>query len=243
MELRSQKATGFVVAALLWLAPGLWSQEYEFQVRHDHWRKACRGVLRMDSRGVTFTATDKDKKHPHAWEWAWQDIQQLDLSPRKLRVLTYKDNAWKLGADREYEFYAAAGKGFDEVYPLLKDRLDQRFVAVLADDQVAPLWKMPVKRLGRIRGSEGVLEVAADRIVYNTSKKDQSRTWRFRDIDNISTSGPFQLTLTTFERSKLEYGSRKGFNFQLKQPLDEKRFNLLWRQLNQAKGLEFLKSV
>ena len=128
---------------------------------------------------------------------------------------------------------------FDSVLRATKSQVDfggkSLFVAVLAaGDKVAPLWSVPVKRLGRIRGSEGVLEVAADRIVYNTGKKDQSRTWRFRDIDNISTSDPFQLTVTTFERSKLEYGNRKGFNFELKQPLDEKRFNLLWRQLNQA---------
>jgi hypothetical protein len=35
----------------------------------------------------------------------------------------------------------------------------------------------------------------------------------------------------------------KGFNFQLKQPLDEKRFEMLWRRLNQEKGLQFLTSI
>jgi hypothetical protein len=35
----------------------------------------------------------------------------------------------------------------------------------------------------------------------------------------------------------------KGFNFQLKQKLDEKRFDLLWKRLNRGKGLEFLTSI
>jgi hypothetical protein len=102
---------------------------------------------------------------------------------------------------------------------------------------------VPVKRLGTIRGSEGVLRVASDRIVYSTDQEGQSRTWRYQDIDNISTSGPFELTVTTFERSQRHYGSRKAFNFQLKQPLEEAKFDHLWRRLNRSKGLDFLTSM
>jgi hypothetical protein len=35
----------------------------------------------------------------------------------------------------------------------------------------------------------------------------------------------------------------KGFNFQLKRPLDDKRFEALWKRLNQDKGLQFLTSI
>ena len=83
-------------------------------------------------------------------------------------------------------------------------------------------------------------EARLGRIVYETKKRDASRTWRYRDIDNISSSDPYQLTITTFERAKLQYGSRKGFNFQLKQPLEEKRFRMVWRKLNAGQGLELL---
>jgi hypothetical protein len=113
----------------------------------------------------------------------------------------------------------------------------------LPDSGVAALWELPVKLLAAFQGSEGVLQVGADRVVYKTARKHQSRTWRFEDIENVSTSGPFQLTLTTHERAKSQYGSLKGFNFQLKQRLDEKRFNILWRRLNRVKGLEFLASA
>ena len=173
----------------------------------------------------------------------YQDIQELKLSADKLTLVTYKDRKWRLGLDKEYEFTLTPGQSFSEAYALLKDRLDQRFVAAVADEQIQPLWEIPVKLLGRVTGSEGVLQVGADRIVYKTTKKGQSRTWRYGDIENISTSGPFQLTLTTYERAKAHYGNLKGFNFQLKQALDEKRFNLLWRRLNQTKGLELLTSA
>jgi hypothetical protein len=72
-----------------------------------------------------------------------------------------------------------------------------------------------------------VLEIGEDRIVFKTAQKDDSRTWRLRDIENISSSGPFDLTITTLE---------KPYRFQLKQMLSEARYNELWRKLNDTKG-------
>lgn len=115
---------------------------------------------------------------------------------------------------------------------MLKDRLDQRFIAELADAGVRPMWEIPVKHLGRISESQGLLIVGETRIVYQTARKDDARTWRYEDISNISTSGPFNLTLTTFERAKSHYGNRKDFNFQLKEPLDQRKYDELWRRLN-----------
>lgn len=218
---------GIVLLAVT-LAPAL---ALDIPVRHEHLRKGCFGTLTIDERGISFRGPKK-----HSWTWTYQDIQQLSVAPGELRVLTYQDNPWKLGADRGYRFRARSGHPFIAVYELLKSRLDRRFVAELADDDVKPLWQIAVKRLGRIRGSQGLLLVGEDRIVYKCEVKGQPRTWRYNEIDSISTSGPFQLTLTTFERDRSDYGSRKAFNFQLKQPLEEARYNDLWRRLNRKKG-------
>ncbi len=244
MALRSEKRTGIVAVLALSMASALLAQkELRFEARHDHWRKHGNGTLFITERGVSFQELTKKKQIRHACELNYQDIQELKLSADKLTLVTYQDRKWRLGLDKEYEFTLTPGQSFNETYALLKDRLDQRFVAAVADDQIQPLWEIPVKLLGRMVGSEGVFQVGPDRIVYQTTKKGQSRTWRYRDIENLSTSGPFQLTLTTYERAKTHYGNLKGFNFQLKQALDEKRFNLLWRRLNQTKGLELLTST
>lgn len=209
------------------------AQALDFPARHEHLRKSCAGTLAISGQGVSYRENaKKGNKHPHAWTWGWDDIQQLELAPDRVRLLTYQDSRWKLGADREYEF---RGTGFESAYALLKDRLDQRFIAELAEGDFEPLWQIPVKRLGRIGGSEGTLIVGRDRIVFETARKGDSRTWRYKDIDSISASGPFQLTLTSFERAWAHYGDRKDFNFQLRRPLEEARYNDLWRRLNKEK--------
>jgi len=243
MAFRSQKTAYCLIAiALLAGQPASGAESREFRVRHDHWRKGCVGTLRIDETGVSFEET-KQKKDRHAWKWEWKDVQQLELLPETLRLLTYRDSVWKLGTDRGYEFHALEDRRFGEVYALLKDRLDQRFVAAVADSEVKPLWELPVKLLGTIRGSHGVLIASDDRIVYHTDRKGESRTWRFADIDNIGRPDPFSLSIITFERARLHYGSRKAFNFQLKEPLDEGRYNDLWRRINQSNGLKSIQST
>lgn len=263
MALRIEKRTQITAGLIaLLLAPAAFSQQqFRYEVWHGHSRPprpvwhgqlapsikkkfGNPGTLTVTPQGVSFEesyAGQKQPKHPHVWSWSYTDIQQLEIAPKTLRVLTYKDNKWKLGADREYRFdLLPSDRSFSDAYALLKNKLDQRFVAALADKDINALWEMPVKLQGRIQGSEGILQVAADRIVYRTDKKDTSRTWRYEDIENISSSGPFQLTLTTYERAITHYGNLKGFNFQLKERIDEKRYNALWRRLNQEKGLDLL---
>jgi hypothetical protein len=262
MALRSQKAAYAAIVAALALAPALFGQqELQYNVEHNHsnwlppkvgWppvgpRDDGSGTLVITEQGISYQETSKKKdKKPedlHRGQWNYEDIQQLLVSPQTLTIVTYKDRSkLLLGVDQQWEFKLPRGQSFNATYDLLKNRLDQRFVAAFAEREVKPLWEIPVKLLGRIKGSEGILEVAADRIVYRTDAKDESRTWRLEDIENVSSSGPFQLTLTTYERAKAHYDNLKGFNFQLKRALNDKQYNQLWRRVNQDKGLEFLKT-
>jgi hypothetical protein len=234
MELRTKAAA---CCLMVFALPSF--AELSYQVRHEHLRKGCSGVLRIDERGISFQGTSR-KKQPHAWQWGYAEIQQLTVSADELRVLTYRDNLWKLGADREYRFRALGGQRFAEIHAFLKDRLDQRLVVRLADSDLAPLWQLPVKLLGRVGGSHGVLIVGAEGLVYRAERPGASRTWRLKDIESVSSSGPFELGVVTYERARLQYGSRSAFRFQLKEPLAQERYDELWRRLNQAKGLRVL---
>lgn len=249
MAFRIEETTIGCIAGLL-LAPALFAQHsFQYDAWHGHSRppyvskSGGLGMLTIDDAGVSFQEkyqNGKPPKHPHTWHWDYQDIQQLKISPRSLSVLTYKDNKWKLGADRQYDFNLVSEDSFEESYQVLKSRLDQRLVAAMAGTLASKLWELPVKHLGTFGGDEGTLQVGTSEIAYESPNKRNSRTWRFEDIDNISTSGPFELTITTFERARLDYGGRKQFNFQLKQCLGEARYNDLWLRLNQSKGLKVL---
>ena len=251
MEFRAEKRTIALITGLL-LSPALFAQQsFQYEAWHGHSRPphikkaGGLGTLTISDTGVSFQETYKDgrtPKHPHAWRWDYQDIQQLKIAPKSVTVLTYKDNKWKLGADRMYQFDLVSDKTLEDAYNLLKGRLDQRLVATIADSPIRVLWEIPVKHLHRFAGDEGVLQVGTEEIVYKSVKTNESRTWRYEDIENISTSGPFQLTITSFERARMHYGSRKGFEFQLKQRLEEARYNDLWLRLNQSKGLKILNS-
>ncbi len=244
MAFRFEKTVVLSAAvAVLLLSPAVVRGEIQFQVRHDHWRKYCSGSLVVTESGVSYQEENPKKKpgELHAWSWDFQDIQQLLIAPRMLKVLSYKDNKWKLGSDQEYEFTLDQGD-FEAAYSALKDRLDERLVAALAAE-IEPLWQLPVKHLKRFAGSEGVLLVGKDLVVYRSEKEGESRTWRLKDIENVSSAGPFQLTLTTYERARTHYGSLKGFDFQLKQALSEERYTALWRSLNRTKGPEVLISI
>jgi hypothetical protein len=251
MALRAEKRAIACISGLL-LAPALLGQEsFQYEAWHGHprpphiRRAGGFGTLTIDDAGVSFQEKykgGKAPKHPHAWHWDYQDIQQLKVAPKFLTVLTYKDNKWKLGADREYEFDLVSVNSFEAAYQVLKTRLDQRFVAALADSPATVLWEIPAKHLVRLGGDEGSFQVGTGQIVYKSTKKGESRTWRYEDIDSVSSSGPFQLTITTFERARLDYGNRKQFNFELKQRLEEARYNDLWLRLNRSKGLKILSS-
>lgn len=198
------------------LAQAAAAQEFRYPARHHHLRKSGAGTLVIGAEGLSFAEARGD----HRWTWKWQDVQRLDLAPRTLRVLTYRDNPWKLGADREYRFDLDSAQTFGDAYEFLKGRLDQRLVAELADPDAADGWSLPAKHLRRFGGTLGVLEAGAGRVVFKAEGKGESRTWRFADIANISRSGPFEFTLTSYE---------KTFNFQLREPLSEARYNELWR--------------
>ncbi len=176
---------------------------------------------------------DSRDRKAHAWQWKLDQIRQLELAPDRVVVTSYQ-NGKLPGTERSYEFSGAVPAA--ELYALLKDRMDQRLVAELAQPPAGgPVWSLPVKHVGRA-GSQGTLELTPETIAYRTQALDESRTWRYTDIAGISSSGPFQLTITTLELAPAHYGGRKDFNFELQHPITEASYNRLWLQVEMKNG-------
>lgn len=234
MERGSQKANLSLIVLFAGASLSFGQEPVTYQVRHDHWRKGCDGVLTVTAGSVSFMG----KKH--AWTWKFDDIEQLKLSDHDIGITTYRDRLLRLGLDQQEQFTMKPGQDVRSAYRLLKDRMDQRLVVAAAFGNPEASSAIPAKLLGVIGGAQGVLELGEDWIAFRTPGPGESRTWRFTDIDNIARTGPFRLTLVTFERGRAQYGDRKEFNFQLRQPLPETQYDALWLRLNESKGLKIL---
>jgi hypothetical protein len=231
MAFRSQKAIG---ALLIILTCEAGAAELNIAVRHPHVRKGGAGEIRIGESSISFREAGKKQKHSR--EWAFDDIQQLFVSPSVLRVLTYEDADWKLGSDREYEFDRLPDGAAQQILAAVRGHIDERrLVAALPDSAIKPIWQVKAKLLDGWGGSEGVVLIGGDSVVYKTNERDASRTWHFDQIDNVSSSGPFDLTITTFERESSRSSGRRDFRFQLKTGLAEDRYNALWRRLNESR--------
>ena len=186
------------------------------EVEHRHLHGGSPGMLEVTDQGIEYTEISKTAKHNRRWKY--EEIQQLELSDSSLRILTYEPH------NREFVFDRLP-KGFaDRVYPMWKDKLDQRFVAGVADPDVKTLEEF------RVKG--GTLLFGEDRIVL---RGKESRTWRFSDIENIASAGPFDLSIVTFERHGLWKAEGREFRFQLQRPMEEARFNDLWRRVTRVR--------
>src|ERR1051326_7660150 len=239
MALRSKTQIGtLLILGYSGLLPA--AEPMQVMVRHRHWRHGAEGVLRISDDAIVFEEGGKHKDHSR--KWRFEDIEQPTLSSNVLRILTYEDRRWQFGRDREFVFDNLPEDLVTNLYPEFSRQLDQRFVATLPDQNVHPVCQLPTKLLLRSGGPQGTLLVGKELIAFRTDSPGGSRIWRIKDIDSISSSGPFDLTITTFERSGENYANHKDFHFELKRAMAESDYNALWRKVNESKGLQILNS-
>jgi hypothetical protein len=200
-----------------------------FNVTHRYWHHDGTGTFTVTSDSISFTETGKHAEHSRVWKYG--QIQQLELTQDSLTILTYEDQKWQLGRDRSYSFVKLPEGFAKSVYPMWRDTLDQRFIAALADNEITALAEFPAKLTGFVKGVEGTLVFGEDRILFRARKPAESRTWRFSDIENIASAGPFDLSIVTLEHHGAWNAGGRDFRFQLQRPLEEARFNELWRKV------------
>ena len=243
MALRSQTLLS-KLACLALAAVGLHGQTYSFEVRHRHWKGGALGTLRISDSELSYEEHGSKKVNKeHARRWTYDQIQQLTVGSSEVRVLTYDDAKWQGNRDRELVFDKLPTDLAVTVYPLLARTLDQRFIAAAVAVDSTPDWQMPAKLNLGLGGVVGSLQLHRDRLVFDTRTANQSRVWKIQEIQSVSSSGPFDLTITTLEKSGFLRGAGRQFHFQLQQALPQERYNMLWREINQANGLAFLEAA
>jgi len=59
------------------------------------------------------------------------------------------------------------------------------------------------------------LIITPDKIEYKTSHKDESRSWRYVDIQQIKIESPIEIEIMTYEDQKQLLGRDRVFKFKL----------------------------
>jgi len=205
------------------------AEEFRFPVRHDHAIGSCRGELVFKEDGVEFLTPHRK----HARTWKYEDIQQIGLlGPQTVSILSYEDNRWKLGKDRNFRFELAEGEIPSSLWTMLQAKVARPLVSAIIPPGIHLRFRIPVKHERGFAGTHGSLEISDQHVVYRTDAKKDSRIWRYQDISSIGTTGPYQLRLTSMERVQGESGGERNFVFALKRKLDPEIYDFLWWKIN-----------
>jgi len=203
--------------------------ETRIHVRHDHVLGSCRGELVFGDSSLEYSTEDRQD----ARTWKYEDIQQLGLlSSTRLSVLTYEDRKIQFGKDKRFVFEVTEGEISQSLWQALQGRLTKPLVSAVFPSDLTATFQLPAKHEHVLGGCQGLLKVTDQYLIYETAHASDSRIWRYEDISSMGSTGPFQLRLTTMERTEGEYGGEKNFIFDLKRRLDVEVYDFIWWKIN-----------
>lgn len=200
------------------------------------------GRLSLLPEGLEFARLEKKPENAKPLVLRWNDIQQATLAERRLEIVTYRDIVWQFGRDRVLRFkLSEENTSFAGAASALRTNLGERLVVALgAGPLVAERsgirWRIPAKRTGLLRGTEGELIFTGNELLFEALRPGESRQWPLAMIATVAQTGPLSLTVTVPERALSDQGGHRSFLFQLKQPLDAERYRELWRSIERAHG-------
>ena len=193
-------------------------EQIALRVKHTHMLGSCEGTLTFSAAGVRYDTKEKG----HSRTWSYPDVKFFEiLSAKELQIHSYEDSGvLRLGQDRDYDFHVIEGEISNELYKLLVDRSPRAVVTHVIFSGTEIVQEIPVRHQHRIGGCEGTVTIAQDKIIYRTANKDDSRIWWLKDIESFASIDPFHLRVST---------AFETFNFDLKLPLEQTAYELLWK--------------
>lgn len=204
------------------------AQEFSYRVEHDHAIGSCKGELIINQDAVEYRTDNKE----HARKWSYADIEMIKLSsPRNLKIITYESVRIGLGRDRTFEFKLLDAELTKELSDFLLRRVERPIsTTFVASSNEKIEYAIPARHRHSFGGCQGTLKVSADGVIYESQQRQESsRYWRWSDIKSVSRTGPYQLSITSFEPKF--GGPTKTFNFDLKQEMNDALYEYLWARV------------
>lgn len=168
------------------------------------------GTLVVDASGVTFRPGNGREQ-----KWPLIDIRTAFLAPHRMVLDTYENRSLHRPGEQRYEFdlsqampaSVAAGLAADLARPLQNS---------VPDSEASAIATIPAHHRALAGGTNGVLRFRQDGVDYVTSSKEDSRSWRWTDLETLSEPDPYHLFV---------FGYRDTYTFDLKAPLPRALFD------------------
>jgi hypothetical protein len=205
----------FIISLLL--APTLAAQTIPVALKRSSWPDA-QGELSITETGLEFRERNKEASRT----WPYRDIQTIDRRSRtEFAILSYEDQWWKLGRDRQYTFRVTSGELTDELFERIRVGLAKPVTDRVIGEVSGVERRLPVKHLHSLGGCDGELIVTPETIYYQTEHAEDARAWRLAsDISSFWSGQPYELELHVYENNSREFSRTRTFKFSLKEQLD-----------------------
>jgi hypothetical protein len=212
-----------LVLLLLCGVAGLAAQTFDVIHKKPHWPNG-QGRIHISEEAIAFEA----RKEKNSRSWSYTDIQHFDrVSKSEFVILSYEDQKWKLGRDREFRFVISSGELTDDLMETISSRLGKP-VTNRVVGEVAAQYELPVKHLHTFGGCEGRLLFTNDAVYYSTEHAADAREWKLaRDVRAVSSVDPYLLDIRVFENNRREFSRTRVYRFQLKESLDPEWYRAL----------------
>ena len=183
-----------------------------------HWESSARmhraaftpnnqGTLVIDGNGVEFRGENKRSQR-----WAFSEIQTSFIAPHRLTLKTYLNRSLHRPGERTYRLSLAQAMP-PVVAAQLAGSVARPSQNADPDPDAPAIATIPARHRAIASGTNGVLRIRQDGIDYVTSSKDDSRSWRWADLQTLSNPDAYHLFV---------FGYRDTYTFDLKAPVSGK---------------------
>ena len=222
-----------LLASLFWLPLAAAQTSFEVIHKKRFWQDG-RGEIVISAEGIAFRAAEEKNSR----RWAYSDIQYFDrVSEREFVVLSYEDEKWKLGRDRQFRFVVTSGKLTDALFASISRWLGRPVTDRVFRNSAETDYQLPVKHLHSFGGCEGRLVFTPETVSYSSEHVKDARVWRLdRDVESVWSSSPYHLELHVYDNNRREFSRTRVYKFDLKRPLDPSRYRDLKLRLYDLAG-------
>jgi len=198
-----QSAASEPTSAINWQSPA----------RLHHGLRAVRGTLIFSESGVEFRS---ERRFSHRWPFV--EIQTFDLTPQRFFLISYENRSRHLPGDRHFRFEISQA-----MPPSVAAELARRVAKPVRNGEPVPsepsFATIAARHTRRTGGSNGTLRFRDDGIDYATPGQQDSRSWRWSDIQALAHPDAYHFRVAAY---------RETFEFELKESMSEELFDRLW---------------